>query len=331
MEKTSASVKKLKEDWQKIFDLNLDLPAGDLAKKLWQLAQDEGRFPGLFSFQAHYWGGQQVLEKFAGPYLREHFLMPAKAGKKIFALAMTEAHGGSDPWGMKTTLKARGEELILNGEKTLITNGLIADAFLLYARGPGENKFSVVIVPSDLPGIEKRPITLDGFASTAMAQLIFSEVILPAHCVVADPLLTSAIFQESMNGERVMMMALCGGRMEKILQETLLHCKERKLLAHDLVLKNIAEIKLAVESARLTVQAAASALDERKQAVSWATLCKLQVSVQYQQVVALAQELFASTSLYSGHFLADDRHWSLAATQFSGSTFVLKKLLAKLL
>jgi citronellyl-CoA dehydrogenase len=123
-----------------------------------------------------------ALARFGSDDLRKQFLAPAIAGDMVGCLGVSEPGGGSDVAAVKTTAKSDGDDYIINGTKMWITNGLKADWCCLLANTsdgkPHESK-SLIMVPMDLPGIEKQKIHKIGMHSSDTAQLFFDDVRVP--------------------------------------------------------------------------------------------------------------------------------------------------------
>ncbi|HCR65706.1 MAG TPA: acyl-CoA dehydrogenase, partial [Oceanicaulis sp.] len=114
---------------------------------------------------------------------------PAIAGDMVGCLGVSEPGGGSDVAAVKTNAKSDGDDYIINGTKMWITNGLKADWCCLLANTsdgkPHESK-SLIMVPMDLPGIEKQKIHKIGMHSSDTAQLFFDDVRVPKRYRIGD-------------------------------------------------------------------------------------------------------------------------------------------------
>jgi len=137
--------------------------------------------------------------RLVGPYLdhfgneeqKKRFLPPCVRGEKILAIAMTEPDAGSDLAGMRSTLKPDGDDFILNGSKTYISNGINADLIIVAAKNDPENNphaMTLVVVERDMEGFE-RGRTLDklGMKAQDTAELFFNNVRIPKDNVLGEP------------------------------------------------------------------------------------------------------------------------------------------------
>ena len=111
--------------------------------------------------------------------------LPAMAtGERIGAIAMTEPGAGSDLQGVKTTAVRDGDEWVINGQKTFITNGIHSDIVIVVCRtdpNAGSKGFSLIVVERDTPGFSRgRKLHKVGLAAQDTAELIFEDVRVPA-------------------------------------------------------------------------------------------------------------------------------------------------------
>lgn len=137
--------------------------------------------------------------RLVGPYLyhyanqeqRERFLPDCVSGKKILAIAMTEPDAGSDLSGMRTTVKQEGDHFILNGSKTYISNGILADYVVVAAKLEGsDNPHAMVllVVERGMNGFERgRNLDKMGLKAQDTAELFFNNVKVPMANVLGEP------------------------------------------------------------------------------------------------------------------------------------------------
>src|SRR5689334_24628105 len=117
---------------------------------------------------------------------KEAYLVPAIRGEKISCLGITEPDAGSDVAGIKTRAERDGDEWVINGSKTYITNGHRAD-FIVLVTKTGDDEHTLFLVDMDLPGVirEKRLEKL-GMHASDTALLAFQDVRVPADAVLGE-------------------------------------------------------------------------------------------------------------------------------------------------
>lgn len=136
--------------------------------------------------------GAEVLMLFASDDLKKRYLSRVQEGKAIMGLAVTEPGGGSDVAGLKTTAELRGEKYVINGSKMFITNGQIADFFVMLVRTSTPDKkrhhgLSVLVVDGNLKGFTRNKLTGKlGVRATNTAELILNSVEVPKSNLIGD-------------------------------------------------------------------------------------------------------------------------------------------------
>jgi alkylation response protein AidB-like acyl-CoA dehydrogenase len=112
---------------------------------------------------------------------KQRWLPGIADGSIIGALAMTEPGTGSDLRGIRTTARKEGEDWILNGQKTFISSGIMADLVIVAARTGGEGRLSLLVVERDMPGFRRgRKLDKVGLPAQDTAELYFDDVRVPA-------------------------------------------------------------------------------------------------------------------------------------------------------
>ena len=116
------------------------------------------RFSGLADFVFAMQGlGSGTISLFGSDDLKENYLPDVRNGKKIAAFALTETEAGSDAAALTTTAEQDGDSFVLNGEKTLISNGGIANYYTVFAKtgeAPGTRGISTFVIDADTAGLE---------------------------------------------------------------------------------------------------------------------------------------------------------------------------------
>ena len=148
-----------------------------------------------------------VISDLGTPEQIEEFLKPALAGDKVAALGISEPAAGSDVAGILTTAKRDGDDYILNGQKTFITNGTRADFVTLLAKtNPehGAHGCSFFLVPTDLPGFKvSGKLRKIGNKSSDTAELFFEDMRVPARFLLGDENMGFMYLMQNFQSERL--------------------------------------------------------------------------------------------------------------------------------
>ena len=224
-----------------------------------------------------------ALANFGSDELRQEFLAPAIAGDVVGCLGVSEPGGGSDVAAVKTTAKSDGDDYVITGSKMWITNGLQADWCCLLANtseGKVHSNKSLIMVPMNLPGIEKQKIEKIGMHSSDTAQLFFDGVRVPKRNLIGEEgsgfLYQMLQFQE----ERLWGAASSLKSLDKTIDLTIEYCRERKtfgtpLIDNQAIHFRLAELRTEVEALRALTYRAVEQFINGQDVTKLASMAKL--------------------------------------------------------
>ena len=154
------------------------------------------------------------------------------SGEIITAIAMTEPGTGSDLQGIQTTAVRDGDDYIVNGAKTFITNGILADLVIVVAKtdpDAGSKGFSLIVVERDMPGFERgRRLKKVGMKAQDTAELFFSDVRVPAANVLGEVGQGFIYLMQNLPQERLSIAVGCTAGVERALEHTAAYTKDRR-------------------------------------------------------------------------------------------------------
>ncbi len=163
---------------------------------------------------------------------KQRWLPAMAAGDKICAIAMTEPSGGSDLAALRTTAVQDGDEWVLNGSKTFITNGYQADLVIVAARTDptkGAKGISLLMVEDGMAGFSRgRKLDKVGQEESDTAELFFDDVRVPAENLIGEPGMGFVAMMQRLPQERVGAAVSNVAHAKQILAETIEYTKERK-------------------------------------------------------------------------------------------------------
>ncbi len=193
---------------------------------------------------------------------KQEWAVPAIKGEKILCLGITEPDAGSDVSGIKTRAVRDGDEFVINGSKTYITNGHRADVIVLVTKtdpDAGYDGFTLFLVPMDSPGvIREKKLKKMGMHASDTALLAFQDVRVPASAMLGEEGKGFYHIMWELQGERMIGAAGSVAGAQKCFDRTLEYAKEReafgKAIGHFQVIRHkFAEMATKIESARQLV------------------------------------------------------------------------------
>jgi alkylation response protein AidB-like acyl-CoA dehydrogenase len=193
---------------------------------------------------------------------KQEWVVPAIKGQKILCLGITEPDAGSAVAGIKTRAVRDGDDYVINGSKTFITNGHRADVIVLVAKtdvDAGHGGITLFLVPMDLPGvIREKKLEKLGMHASDTALLAFQDVRVPASAMLGE--LGKGFYHISweLQGERLIGAAGCVAGAQHVFDRTLQYAQERtafgRQIGHFQVIRHkFAEMATKIETARQMV------------------------------------------------------------------------------
>jgi alkylation response protein AidB-like acyl-CoA dehydrogenase len=190
-----------------------------------------GRYSGI-GFGLHNDVVAPYLLRLANDEQKERWLPKFCTGELITAIAMTEPGTGSDLQGIKTRAVRDGDDWVLNGSKTFITNGINADLVIVVARtdpDKGALGFSLLVVERGMAGFERgRKLDKIGLDAQDTAELSFENVRVPSANLLGEEGQGFVYLMQNLPQERLSIAIMAAAAMEAVLESTLDYTKDRK-------------------------------------------------------------------------------------------------------
>lgn len=224
------------------------------------------------------------IERLGTPVQKQQWLPRCVTGEVIMAIAMSEPGAGSDLKAIRTTARREGEEYILNGAKTFISNGLNCDVVLVVAKTQpelGAKGVSLILVEADRPGFRKgRKLDKMGQEAADTAELFFEDVRVPVGNLLGEENKGFGYLMQELAQERFIIAVGAATRLETMLAETIRYTKEREVFGKPLFeFQNtrfkLAEIKARATAVRMMVDQYLAEHMQRKLTVEEAAIAKL--------------------------------------------------------
>ena len=266
-----------------------------------------GRHSGLADFAFAMQGlGSGAISLHGSAVQRAAYLSRVARGDAIAAFALSEPQAGSDVAAMQCAAVRDGEHFVLNGEKTWISNGGIADFYVVFARTgeqPGARGISAFIVDAGTPGfaIAER---INVIAPHPLARLTFSDCRIPAAKLLGEAGQGFKVAMATLDVFRTSVAAAALGFARRALDEALAHATSRAMFGHTLADFQLTQAKLAqmatgIDAAALLTYRAAWQRDQGRKVTKEAAMAKLTATETAQQVIDAALQMFGGLGVVS--------------------------------
>ena len=236
-------------------------------------------------WNAHCTIGTLPLLRFGTDEQKERWLRPLAAGEKIGAFGLTEPAGGSDIKAMETRIRYDGDDVVINGRKTFITNAGtdISYGVVILGKDPDGNFVSVVI-PKDTPGYAQGELYPKvGWHALDTREQVFDDVRVPADHIIGSKTMGLRAFLSALDAGRISIAALSVSLAQAALTEALEYAKQRVAFGRPISKFQAIQFKLArmhsmVEGARLLTYQAAYLYDSNRPFTREAAVAKFVAS-----------------------------------------------------
>lgn len=230
---------------------------------------------------------------------RAHYLPRVARGEAIAAFALSEPDAGSDVAALQCAATVHADHVLLNGEKTWISNGGIADFYVVFARtgdAPGARGISAFVVDADTPGLEVAE-RLDVMAPHPLARLRFTDCRVPLRARIGASGEGFKIAMRTLDVFRTSVAAAALGMARRALDEALARVTSRRLFGGvladlQLTQASLARMAITIDSAALLTYRAAWQRDQGNPVTREAAMAKYAATEGAQQVIDAAVQLW---------------------------------------
>ena len=297
------------------------------------LARHDGLADFAFAMQGLGMGAVSLF----GTEAQREWLGRTRAGTAISAFALTEPGAGSDVAATATTAVRGPDGWVLNGEKTWISNGGIADVYVIFARtgeAPGARGLSAFLMPADVAGltVEER---LEVIAPHPLARLALRDVVLPESALIGAAGEGFKIAMSVLDVFRSTVGAAALGFARRALDEALARVKARRIqgaaLAElQMVQGHLADMALQIDAAALLIYRAAWTKDRGAARVTReAAMAKLYATEAAQKVIDIAVQLHGGEGVRHGAVVESLYREIRALRIYEGASDVQRVVIAR--
>tara|TARA_B110000238_G_scaffold72880_1_gene80248 strand:- start:1418 stop:2584 length:1167 start_codon:yes stop_codon:yes gene_type:complete len=296
------------------------------------------RYDGLADFAFAMQGlGTGAITLFGSQAQKNAWLLKTRSGKAISAFALTEPQSGSDVANSTMTATREGDYYILDGEKTWISNGGIADVYTVFARSgeaPGAKGLSAFIVPANTAGLRIKE-RINTIAPHPLATLEFKSCRIPASDMIGSPGKGFGIAMAVLDVFRSTVAAAALGFARRALDEALTRVTTRQVQGKDLaelqlVQGHIADMALDIDAAALLIYRAGWTKDSGAPRITReAAMAKLFATEQAQVIIDKALQLHGGDGVRSGQTVERLYREIRALRIYEGASDVQKVIIAR--
>lgn len=299
-----------KGEWLKHTAPNEDGSEGIDVRTLALVRETLARYSGLADFAFAMQGlGAGPISLFGSDEQRRTWLPKTRSGKAIAAFALTEAASGSDVANITTTAKRDGDGFVIDGEKCWISNGGIADLYVVFARtgeAPGAKGLSAFIVAGDNPGLSIAE-RIDVIAPHPLARLRFDGCRVGPEALIGSGGDGFKIAMATLDVFRTTVGAAALGFARRAFDEAVKRAASRQMFGSSLsdlqmVQAHLADMAVEIDAAALLIYRAAWTKDKGAARVSReAAMAKLYATEAAQRIIDTAVQIHGGDGVRSGH------------------------------
>lgn len=269
---------------------------------------------------------------------KQKWLPGCISGEIITAIAMTEPGAGSDLAGIKTTARKEGSHYILNGEKTFITNGTIADLAIVVCKTDptqGHRGISLLVVEKDTAGFRRgKRLHKIGMHSGDTGELIFEDAKVPVSNLLGEEGKGFYYLMDKLQQERLIVALQCQIEAEEMLRLTIDYVKQRQAFGHSIskfqnTQFKIAEMATEIELGRTYLNQLTVRHVNNEKLVKEVAMAKWWVSEMAKRVAAECLQLHGGYGYMEEYEIARGYRDIPVASIYAGSTEIMKIIIAK--
>ncbi len=271
--------------------------------------------------------------------IKERYLAPSISGDKIGCLCITEPFGGSDVAGMRTTAVKNGDDYIINGSKTFITNGVVSDYLVVAAKtNPelGNKGISIFVIDRETPGVSATKLDKLGWRASDTGEIAFDNVKVPASNLMGEENKGFPYIMQHFSLERLVMGVNAHARAEHALEYALQYMSERMAFGKSIdkfqaLRHSVAELYTDMEICKEFNYSVAYRLNKGEYVVKEASMSKLKSTKMADEVIYQCLQFLGGYGYMEDYPMARLLRDSRLGPIGGGTSEILKEILAKII
>jgi alkylation response protein AidB-like acyl-CoA dehydrogenase len=293
----------------------------------------------VFSLCAHLLSCVVPLWQHGNEDQKRRYLPGLCNGTLIGVHAMTEPGSGSDAFALRTRAEPDGAGFRINGTKTFISNGPVADLVIVFAMTDPKKGYhggvTAFLVESNAPGFSAgAKFEKMGLRTSPIGELVFNDLYVPPEAIVSGVGGGSAVFTSAMDWERICLFASHVGAMERLLETSIAYARTRSQFGQligkfQAVSHRIADMKVQLEAARLLTYRAAWRLEHARSASLDAAMTKLFVSESLLEAALGTVQLHGGYGYMAEYEVERALRDAVGSTIYSGTSEMQRNIIAR--
>lgn len=292
----------------------------------------------VFSVCAHLLACVVPIWKHGTEEQKQYYLPGLCNGTLIAVNGMTEPQSGSDAFSMLTKAEPDGDGFRLTGTKIFSSNGPVADLAVVYAMTDRQKGFyggiTAFLVEKDTPGFQSgQKFEKIGLRTCPIGELVLEDCYVSKEAVLGGVGSGTTIFSQSMEWERICLVASHVGKMERLLKQAVEYARTRtasgqRIGKFQAISHRIADMKVRLEAARLLTYRAAWRLDKARDIAMDASITKLFASEALVQAAMDTVRVFGGYGIMAEYEVERALRDSIASTLYSGTNDIQRNIIA---
>jgi len=292
----------------------------------------------LFAVNTQMWACEIPIVRFGTEAQKRRYLPGLCDGSLVAGHAMTEPGSGSDAFSLTTTAVRDGDDFVLDGSKTFVTNAPVADVLVLFATtepGTGFAGISAFLVDLPSPGVTVGPpVSKMGLRTALMAEVVLRGCRVPSDRVLGRVGAGLAVFNLAMEWERSLVLASSVGTMQRQLERSVRYAKERRQFGRAIgsfqaVSNKLVDMKLRLETSRLLLYQLAWLMTAGRSRGPESALAKLHLSESFVASSLDAVQIHGGVGYLSDTGIERDVRDAIASRIYSGTSQIQRSIVAR--
>lgn len=286
----------------------------------------------VFVINNHIWVALNLINLYGSRELKEKYLTKMVAGELIGAISLTEADAGSDAMNMSSSALEKEDHFVLNGSKMFISNGPIADLFIVFAVTSMKpfKQITAFVVEKKFQGVViGKNIEKMGLNACPTSEITFSNVKIPKENILGRKNMGSSLMTNALEWERCYEFAPHVGAMQRMMETSYKYANDRIQFSQPIsqfqaVSHKISEMKAAIELSRLMLYKIAWLKDQGRSAFLEVSIFKTFVSEQYIKTCKNTLQIHGAYGYTKEYGIERELRDAIACDIYSGTSEMQK-------